>query len=442
MRAKAYPKYKNSWVEWLGEVPEHWEVKRSRFMIKMNPSKTEIADLVPDTEVSFLPMESVGEDGSLNLETTRPIAEVGTGYTYFSEGDVTFAKITPCFENGKGAIMQNLVSNCGFGTTELTVLRPSEKVDNEFLHYITTSREFRKNGEAWMYGAGGQKRVPDDFVRNFYFSWPSLPEQQSIAAFLDRETGQIDTLIDKKQRIVELLREKRMALISRAVTKGLNPNARMKPSGVEWLGEVPKHWEVKRVKYKATINDEALPETTAPDYEMLYVDISSVDPVNGIVQKDPMVFEEAPSRARRIMRDGDTIVSTVRTYLRAIASIKNPEKNLTVSTGFAVIRPRKISSDYLANALHAPSFIEEVVSRSVGVSYPAINASEIGLIKIPVPPLSEQQTISSFLDRETAKIDKLISKVEEAILRLKEYRTAIISAAVTGKIDVREAASD
>jgi type I restriction enzyme, S subunit len=194
---------------------------------------------------------------------------------------------------------------------------------------------------------------------------------------------------------------------------------------------VPEHWELKRVKYKATINDETLPETTAPDYEMLYVDISSVDPVNGIIQKDPMVFEEAPSRARRIVRDGDTIVSTVRTYLKAIASIKNPDKNLTVSTGFAVIRPRKISSDYLANALHAPSFIEEVVSRSVGVSYPAINASEIGLIKIPVPPLPEQQSIAAFLDRETGQIDTLIDKKQRIVELLKEKRTALISRAVT-----------
>jgi type I restriction enzyme, S subunit len=204
-----------------------------------------------------------------------------------------------------------------------------------------------------------------------------------------------------------------------------------KNSGVEWLGAVPEHWEVKRVKYKATINDEALPETTAPDYEMLYVDISSVDPVIGIVQKDPMVFEEAPSRARRIVRDGDTIVSTVRTYLRAIASIKNPEKNLTVSTGFAVIRPRKISSDYLANALHSPSFIEEVVSRSVGVSYPAINASEIGFIKIPNPPPPEQKSIASFLDRETGQIDTLIAKKQRIVELLNEKRTALISRAVT-----------
>jgi type I restriction enzyme S subunit len=124
MKHSAYPKYKKSGVEWLGDVPEHWEVKRARFMVAMNPTKQEVNHLPPETEVQFLPMESVSEDGSLNLETTRPIFEVSSGYTYFAEGDVTFAKITPCFENGKGAIMRNLQNSFGFGTTELTVIRP------------------------------------------------------------------------------------------------------------------------------------------------------------------------------------------------------------------------------------------------------------------------------------------------------------------------------
>jgi len=160
-------KMKPSGVEWLGDVPEHWAVKRTRFMATMNPTKQEISHLPPETEVSFLPMESVGEDGSLNLETTRPIFEVSSGYTYFAEGDVTFAKITPCFENGKGAIMDKLQNAFGFGTTELTVIRPGPSLNSEYLYYLTISNDFRKNGEAWMYGAGGQKRVPDDFVRDF-----------------------------------------------------------------------------------------------------------------------------------------------------------------------------------------------------------------------------------------------------------------------------------
>ena len=122
---------------------------------------------------------------------------------------------------------------------------------------------------------------------------------------------------------------------------------RTKPSGVEWLGDVPEHWAVKRLKYSVSINDDVLPETTSPDFELEYVDIGSVNAVDGITTRDYVVFENAPSRARRKVRDGDTIVSTVRTYLRAIAPVKNPPANLIVSTGFAVVRPRNVNSAFL-----------------------------------------------------------------------------------------------
>lgn len=206
---------------------------------------------------------------------------------------------------------------------------------------------------------------------------------------------------------------------------------RTKPSGVEWLGTVPEHWEAKRLKYSASINDDALPETTLPDFEFKYVDIGGVNAVDGITATEELVFENAPSRARRKVRDGDTIVSTVRTYLRAIAPIKNPPENLIVSTGFAVVRPRKVEPAFLAYALRESSFIESVVARSTGVSYPACNASEVGGIAIPLPTPAEQRAIAAFLDRETGRVDRLVAKKRELIERLKEKRTALISRTVT-----------
>lgn len=204
-----------------------------------------------------------------------------------------------------------------------------------------------------------------------------------------------------------------------------------KESGVSWLGTVPEHWEVKRLKYLASINDEALPETTDPEYEFSYVDIGSVSAVEGIFKQEAMSFETAPSRARRIVKAGDSIVSTVRTYLRAIASIPEINKKLIVSTGFAVIRPRSINSKYFAYALKEKAFVESIVSRSVGVSYPAVNANEIGDISIHLPPLSEQTAIADFLDRETERIDTLIEKKRRLIGLLKEKRSALISRTVT-----------
>ena len=219
MTLPRYPAYEDSGVEWLGEVPEHWATKRLRFSLMLNPSKSEIAEVDRNTEVSFLPMEAIGDDGSLDLERNRPLKEVESGYTYFREGDVAVAKITPCFENGKGAIMRGLSEGIGFGTTELIVARPrSGETDSAYLHWIFVSRPFRKLGESFMYGAGGQKRVPDDFVRDFAIGMPPPHEQASIATFLDHETSKIDALIGEAEHATELLQERRAALISSAVT--------------------------------------------------------------------------------------------------------------------------------------------------------------------------------------------------------------------------------
>lgn len=198
-----------------------------------------------------------------------------------------------------------------------------------------------------------------------------------------------------------------------------------------WLGTLPNGWVTKRLKYICTINDETLPETTDPDYEMLYVDIGSVDATEGIQKKEPIIFETAPSRARRVVQDGDTIVSTVRTYLRAVAPIRSPEQNLIVSTGFAVIRPKSIDPHYLAYSLRSSYFIETVVSRSVGVSYPATNPTDVSCIELPLPPVDEQQAIARFLDAKTVQIDELIAKKRQLIDKLKEKRQALIASTVT-----------
>jgi type I restriction enzyme S subunit len=204
-----------------------------------------------------------------------------------------------------------------------------------------------------------------------------------------------------------------------------------KDSGIEWLGEVPEHWTTKRLKYTASINDDSLPETTDPEYEFSYVDIGSVNQVEGITQTEKMIFDTAPSRARRMVAPGDTIVSTVRTYLKAIAPIRETEETLIVSTGFAVVRPRNVGSGYLSWALRESIFVESIVARSVGVSYPAVNASEVGCISIPLPSPTEQRAIADFLDIQTSKIDALLAKKRELIEKLKEKRTALISRTVT-----------
>ena len=233
--------------------------------------------LPPEVPVSFVPMDAVGELGGLRLDAMRTLDEIGSGYTYFADGDVVVAKITPCFENGKGALAAGLTNGVAFGTTELHVLRPAPDFDPRFLFYLTVSERFRKLGEASMYGAGGQQRVPDTFIKDLLVPFPSLGEQCAIAAFLEDKTARIDTLIAKKRRLLELLAEKRQAVITRAVTKGLDSTALMKHTGIPWLGDVPAHWEVNWVKHLAERVVDCLHTTPRYDGELTYPAIRTSD---------------------------------------------------------------------------------------------------------------------------------------------------------------------
>jgi len=410
VKLPAYPKYKPSGIEWIGDVPEHWEKKRLKFVCRLAYGDSLTSETREEGNVPVF--GSNGQVGLHNTANTKaPCIIVGR------KG--SFGKVNYC-ETNAFAI-----------DTTYFIDSNQTKEDLRWLYYVL--------GWLKLDSFSKDSAVPGLAREDVYYRWIPFPhkkEQQAIADYLDRETGRIDELIAKKREFIDKLKEKRTALISQAVTKGLDPKVKLKPSGIKWLDDVPKHWQVKRLKYVTSINDEALSETTPSDYEILYVDIGGVDPFEGITKKELMTFDSAPSRARRVVRDGDTIVSTVRTYLRAIAPVEKAEDNLIVSTGFAVIRPRNINSNYLSYALRCPYFVETVVSNSVGVSYPAINASELATIEIPLPSSSEQQAIASYLDKEIGKIDNLIEKVEKAIKKLQEYRSAIISAAVTGKIKV------
>lgn len=194
-----------------------------------------------------------------------------------------------------------------------------------------------------------------------------------------------------------------------------------------------------RLKYAATINDQALGEETDPDFEIQYVDIGNVDSSGTIHEIAPYRFADAPSRARRQVRNGDVIISCVRTYLQAIAPIQNPPDNLIVSTGFAVIRPRTgtLDATFGKYALREPRFLAEVEMHSVGVSYPAINASDLGDIAIYLPPAPQQEAIAAYLDRETARLDALVAAKERVLGLLAEKRRALITRAVTRGLDPR-----
>ena len=431
-----YPTYRDSDVEWLGQVPEHWKVLPTKYAGHVIMGQSPPSDTYHDEPGERPFLQGNAEFGKDNptpkwyCDTAPKIVETGNLLISVRAPVGALNKADQTYGIGRGL--------CGVAANH-------EHLDSAFawwaLHVTRRSLEPLSVGSTY-------DAVSAADVGCMSLPAPPLHEQQAIAAFLDGETAKIDTLISKNRLLLERLAEYRTALITRTVTKGLppeaakqaglNPNPTLKPSAVEWLGDVPEHWEVKRLKYPTSSNDESLSETEDPLRAVVYVDIGAVDSSAGIVQTEEMVFEDAPSRARRLVRDGDTIISTVRTYLRAIAPIQNPPPEMVVSTGFAVIRPRTLDPGFATWVLREHGFVEEIVARSTGVSYPAINAPQIGNLPIPSPPPAEQQAIATFLNRRTERIDALCSRVETAIERLQEHRTALITAAVTGKIDVRD----
>ena len=454
MRLPPYPNYKPSGVEWLGEVPELWDVKRGRFCMDVNPRSNRLRTLRAEDEVSFVPMEAVGEYGGMNLDQTRAIADVGSGYTEFDDGDVVVAKITPCFENGKGALAVGLVNGTAFGTTELHVLRSASNLERRFLFYFTNSRLFRSSGEGEMYGAGGQKRVPPEFCENVRMPLPAADEQRAISDFLDRETAKIDTLVAKKRTLIERLKEKRTALISRTVTRGLPPDVArsagldpfppLKPSGVEWLGDVPEHWTPKRLRFISPHITVGIVVEPSKYYEAEGISCLrslNVRP-NALLDRDLVYIslESHRALAKSMLSKGDLVA--VRSGQPGTTAVVDDRFDGANCIDLIIIRRPKAGNPtficYFLNSVPAQAQFTGGSGGAIQQHFNITTAADLWLIE---PPPDEQDLVAAFLDRETAKIDSMVAKVETAIERLQEYRAALITAAVTGKIDVRGAAA-
>lgn len=450
-RYQMYPAYRDSGVEWLGAIPAHWDTVRLKLLCEINPGKFALSNAPADMEVSFLPMENIGENGELDLSEVRELGAVAKGYTHFHDDDVIIAKITPCFENGKGALVRGLVNGVGFGTTELYVLRVRNQVIPEFIYYLTRSTNFRLPGIAMMQGAAGQKRVRADFIADYPVSLPPIDEQRAIAAFLDRQTAKIDALIAKKRELIAALYEKRSAIISHAVTKGLHPDAPMKDSGIEWLGEIPAGWEVVRLKFLLARIDSGF----SPDC----IDMPAGEGEWGVLKTGCVnggVFHPEENKTLPIDVDplpqlevniGDVLMSRANGSLDLIGSValvdKLPKARLLLSdkTFRFRFRQQNCEPEFFVKVMGSSLGREQIKLAVSGAGGLANNIAKSSIMemRITLPPVCEQREIIEFLRLETSHIAYLIAKAEETIERLQEYRAAIISAAVTGKIDVRGA---
>lgn len=389
-------------------------------------------------------MEMIGEDGSLDLSRTRPVGEVLTGYSYFANGDVLFAKVTPCFENGKIALVRELPFEHGFGTTEITTLRPGPNLCQQFLGYLVRSDRFRQSSVAAMTGAGGLKRIPDEHVREFPVALPPITEQRKIVGFLKRETLKIDLLIAKQKQLVATMREDRAATITHTVTKGLDPDTEMTDSGVQWIGCMPTHWDVVNIRRVATMKTGHTPSRSVANYwNNTTIPWFTLADVWQLRDGTRIYLGET---ANRISELG--LANSAAELLPAGTVVFSR----TASVGFSGIMPIPMatSQDYW-NWVCGPSLLPEylvIVFRAMkdhfaalmmGSTHKTIYQADAAGIHIPLPPLPEQRRIAKLVTQRTGAIDTLAAKAEEMISTLREYRSALITDAVTGKIDVRGA---
>jgi len=421
---------------WLGSVPTEWQSFRVKDVAQLSPGFS--SDAPKLTELcTVIPMETVSEKGQIDTNNVQEYDHISGGLPNFEADDVIFAKITPCMENGKGAYVESLPTRYAFGSTEFHVLRPSYKVDGKFLYYYTYNSVYREYAEVNMTGAAGQKRVSSKFLNYTRIFLPSVPEQRRIAAYLDKTCAAIDTAIEKKQKQIETLDALRKSIIHKAVTRGLDDSVELKDSGVEWIGKVPKHWQLFRLKDVAEVNGRALPATTDADFVLRYLEISNVNN-RGIVSEDAIeetAFVDAPSRARRIVLTGDTLISSVRPNLQAVAHITNGTDNFIASTGFYVVSPnhKRLDPKYTHYFLLSENTKQYLEAVAKGVGYPAVDDKDFTTLKCFLPPIPEQRQIVDYLDRKIAALYDVQKNLTGQIAALEQYRKSLIHECVTGK---------
>ncbi len=419
---KGYPTYKGSGVEWIGEVPEHWEVKPAYAVAIVRngyPFKSELFKREGVESDRLIRIRDIaGDDESIFTKEVCPdSATISNGDVLIGmDGDFNVhrwrrgpAKLNQrmCAASGRTEAITQFLSRC---------LPTPLRVIND-LAYATTV-----------------KHLSSYEILHTRIAVPPTHELTNINVVLDRETTRIDALITKKTRFIELLKEKRSALITHAVTKGLDPNVKMKDSGVEWIGEVPEGWETLRIKRAATLRNER--RNDSPD-GWTYVGLEDVEPEFGRYAPTNGESRQLKDSMVGVFRAGDVLYGKLRPYLRkAIIA----ERDGVCSTEFLVLHAGRATASWLHRWLLTPDVTQQVEAGCDGAKMPRADWEHVGSIPIPLPPLTEQSTIAEFLDRETIRIDALVVKVQRSIDLLKEHRSALITAAVTGKIDVRDAA--
>ena len=444
-----YPAYKDSGVEWLGEIPEGWGLTRLKFesLIKARVGwhglkSDEFTDVGPYlvTGSDFKGPEIQWEN-CYHCENDRYEQDP---YIQLQNGDLLITKDGTI---GKVALVQNLYGKATLNSGIFVVRPLSNRYTSKFYFWLLQSTVF--HGFVDFYKTGSTiAHLYQNVFENLAFALPSLTEQTQIASFLDHETARIDTLIAKQETLIALLKEKRQAVISHAVTKGLNPDVEMKDSGVEWLGEVPAHWDVVQIrrvliKMEQGKSPECMNEPAA-DNQWGVLKTSCVNNAVFDLNQNKALPPHIKPFPEYEVKTGDLLMSRASGSVNLIGSValveNTPSKILLSDKIFRLYLSNIIENRYfslLMTSFYMRECIKQSISGAEGMAN-NITKSSIMAFKIPLPPKSEQLTINNYLVSKISKIDNLITRGQQQKLLLKERRTALISAAVTGKIDLRD----
>ncbi|WP_161594714.1 restriction endonuclease subunit S [Helicobacter sp. MIT 11-5569] len=421
--------FKDSSIKYLGKIPKHWKVKRLvNFGIFLKGGNISRQDLIENGESAILYGDIYMKyEISARFLDSKISKNTSLNAIPIYKGDILFAGSGETKEDiGKNIVY--LGDEIAFAGGDVIIFRQKEN-NALFLSYALNTKyaKFYKSieskGEIIVH-------IYASNLRGLKIPLPPLKEQKEIAEFLDKKCEKISNFIDKKQKLITLLEEKKQALINEVVTKGLDSKTELKDSGIKYLGKIPKHWEVRKIKHICNINPQT--NTKLPN-RFVYIDLESVK--SGYLFKKQIINRDnAPSRAQRILQKQDILFQLVRPYQKN-NYLFDKSGDYVASTGYAQLRTSK-NVKFIYYALLEDSLVQRVVLKSTGSNYPAITSSDFGDLKIPLPPLKEQEQIAEFLDSKIAKIDTIIEKTKKQIELIKEYKTTLISQAVCGRIMV------
>ena len=409
---RRYPEYKESGVEWIGAIPKDWEIGKINHIATFVSQKS-----TPETDAIKISPENVESETGKVLDF---YSSYDSGGVKFQSGDVLFNKLRVYLSKVVFA------EYSGYSLGEMIVIRPSLQDTGKYIFYLMLSCRFIEYCNSISEGVKMPRTAVDDIL-NAQIPIPTTQEQTQITNFLDRKTKQIDELIRLKEQRIELLQEQRAALINQVVTKGLNPNVEMKPSRVEWIGEIPVHWEIGKIKHIATF----VSEKSTPEIGAIKISPENVESETGRV----LDFYSSYDSVGVKFQAGDVLFNKLRVYLSKVVFAKYGGYSLGE---MIVIRPSlQRMGKYLFYLMLSSHFIEYCNAISYGVKMPRTAVDDILDAQIPMISDQEQAQIANFLDCKTKQIDKLITTEQRKIELLKEYRQSLISEVVTGKIDVR-----